>query len=390
MKKMLLILLLLSFPISSYANDKPLLTVLDFIGSNVSEQERQVLVDFISSHVVSSGKYRVIDRMQRDAILKEIEFSYSGCTDESCQLEVGKLLQAEQIIVGSLGKVGSLFILNMKLIEVETGETVHTGSKEYDSMDELIKDSRAMTLAFIEGEAPVKFPETEKVSVKPEVFENRIEAVKRANEKQEKLEKLLSEFIYSDFQVWMNENGYEILYAEGSLDEKVEIAQEFYNSSRTIWSFDLGIYSRLITFDSPSSYSYPPSIGLSFDVFYHLNNSFGIGLGLSPGLYTEIYETTDRRINTFIPFDINLNLVTGDKKDLSYSYGIFCNVPFGLFFYQEYWEYNLAEMHIGASFGVYYRKIFIRIKAAFLGVGYLNADIGPAIILNTGYSLLSE
>ena len=68
------------------ANDKPLLTVLDFIGSNVSEQERQVLVDFISSHVVSSGKYRVIDRMQRDAILKEIEFSYSGCTDESCQL----------------------------------------------------------------------------------------------------------------------------------------------------------------------------------------------------------------------------------------------------------------------------------------------------------------
>ena len=38
-----------------------------------------------------------IEVSQRDNILKEMEFSLSGCSDESCMLEVGKMLSAESI-----------------------------------------------------------------------------------------------------------------------------------------------------------------------------------------------------------------------------------------------------------------------------------------------------
>ena len=129
--------------------DKPLLSVLDFEASGISKAESRIFVDFVSSYIVASNKYRVIDRTQRETILQEIEFSLTDCSDEKCQLEVGKLLSASQIIVGSIGKVGSWYILNMKLITVETGETVKTASDKYETIDALIEDSENLTHAFI-------------------------------------------------------------------------------------------------------------------------------------------------------------------------------------------------------------------------------------------------
>jgi len=32
----------------------------------------EVFVDFLSSHIIDTGKFRVIDRMQREALLREV------------------------------------------------------------------------------------------------------------------------------------------------------------------------------------------------------------------------------------------------------------------------------------------------------------------------------
>ncbi|HAK46376.1 MAG TPA: hypothetical protein DCO79_10730 [Spirochaeta sp.] len=69
-----------------------------------------LFVDFVSSHIVSTGNYRVIDRSQRQTILNEIQFSYEGCSDETCQLEIGRLLSAKLIVIGSLGKLGEQYL----------------------------------------------------------------------------------------------------------------------------------------------------------------------------------------------------------------------------------------------------------------------------------------
>ena len=132
-----------------FAQDKPAITVLDFTASGIARQEVVVFIDYVTSHIVDTGNYRVIDRMQREALLKEIEFSQADCSDENCQLEIGKQLSANQIIVGSIGQVGSRYLLNMKLIDVQTGETLRTGSQKYTSMDEMIDDSAKLVRAFL-------------------------------------------------------------------------------------------------------------------------------------------------------------------------------------------------------------------------------------------------
>jgi TolB-like protein len=152
-RQFLLLLLLLPLAAFGQGGEAPVITVLDFQASGISEGEITIFTDFIASHIVGTGKYTVIDRMQRRAILAEIEFSYADCTDEACQLEIGKLLSASQIIVGSLGKFGAKYILNIKLVEVETGKSLAASSKIYNSLDDLLQDSQNLTLGLLGVEA---------------------------------------------------------------------------------------------------------------------------------------------------------------------------------------------------------------------------------------------
>jgi len=70
----------------------------------------QSIITLLSSALFRTDKFTVIDVGQWAAILSEMEFSNSGCSDESCQLEIGKLLSSEMIVVGDITKVGSRYL----------------------------------------------------------------------------------------------------------------------------------------------------------------------------------------------------------------------------------------------------------------------------------------
>ena len=147
MKRLIFFLLILLTPIHpAFTDEKPVLTVLDFEATNASESEMRSIINFLSSAIFRTGKYTVIDVSQRDTILKEMEFSLSGCTDETCLLEVGKMLSAEIIVTGSIGKVGSRYLFSAKLLETETGKTIHTADGVYGDLDAVIDDLESIAI----------------------------------------------------------------------------------------------------------------------------------------------------------------------------------------------------------------------------------------------------
>jgi len=115
-----------------------IISVLDFVVENLPKSNGVMIVDLMSSALVEAGKYRVIDRTQREKIMKEIEFSLGDCTDDACQLEIGRLLAADKIIVGTLGEMGGKYILSVKMLDVETGEVVSSAHSIYTSLGSLV------------------------------------------------------------------------------------------------------------------------------------------------------------------------------------------------------------------------------------------------------------
>lgn len=157
MKKLLFSVILVILATSIHSQEtNPTLSILDFAVSGISEKEGLLLVDYMSSAIHQTEKFRVIDRSQRETILKELQFSLSGCSDEACQLEAGRLLQARYIIVGSVGSIGDRFLLNMRFIDVETGETLTTSSQKYNSINDMIDDSESVAISLLDTSGDVK------------------------------------------------------------------------------------------------------------------------------------------------------------------------------------------------------------------------------------------
>lgn len=141
MKKVLLILLLSSIlisGISSQEESKPIVAILDLFGDGGSKAETKAITNLLISSIYETDLVSVIDRNQREEILSEIMFSLSGCADESCAIEVGKMLAADIMIIGTLDSIGSRLSVDLKAIDVASSKLVGTFNKLFESIDEIV------------------------------------------------------------------------------------------------------------------------------------------------------------------------------------------------------------------------------------------------------------
>jgi hypothetical protein len=128
----------------------PVVSVLDFKVEGISVAESALIIDMLSNAIVKTRRFVVIDRSQREKLLQEIEFSQSACSEENCQLQIGKLLAADNIVVGSIGKVGARYVFKVKLLEVETSKTMGTASEVYKSLEELVDNCQSIAARLME------------------------------------------------------------------------------------------------------------------------------------------------------------------------------------------------------------------------------------------------
>ena len=105
--------------------------VLDFVGRGVANIEAEALSERFSSTLARTGAMQLVNRNEMDAILEEQEFQQSGCTDAACAVEIGKLLNVEFMISGSINKIGNTYTLDIKLFSVQSGETSRAESATY-------------------------------------------------------------------------------------------------------------------------------------------------------------------------------------------------------------------------------------------------------------------
>ncbi|MCB7130164.1 MAG: hypothetical protein J3T61_11570, partial [Candidatus Brocadiales bacterium] len=101
--------------------ERPVIAILDFDGYGVSQMEALVLTNRLGTHLVQLGTHQVIERGQMEQILKEQDFQISGCTSNECAVEVGRVLGCELMLAGSFGKIGSIYTIDMRIVDVESG-----------------------------------------------------------------------------------------------------------------------------------------------------------------------------------------------------------------------------------------------------------------------------
>jgi len=106
------------------------IAILNLDAVSISNSESITLTDRLRSELVNSGSFTVIERSEMDEILKEQGFQQAGCTSDECAVEIGKLLNINTICAGSVGKIGSLYTVTLRMIDVETGQILTTVTED--------------------------------------------------------------------------------------------------------------------------------------------------------------------------------------------------------------------------------------------------------------------
>ncbi|HHZ79814.1 MAG TPA: hypothetical protein EYN68_07915 [Candidatus Marinimicrobia bacterium] len=130
MKKLLAILLLL-FSLVSAQDFRQTVAVIDFDASGISQLEATSLTNRFRTAVGDVGVMRLVKRGMMEEVLQEQGFQQTGCTSEECAVEVGQLLGVQNMIGGSIGRVGDTFTIDARMISVQSGVSLVTKQKTY-------------------------------------------------------------------------------------------------------------------------------------------------------------------------------------------------------------------------------------------------------------------
>ena len=148
------ILLLLCMAALTHAETEPAergflsVAVMPFTSSSAFDSGAlQGLSSAMGTQLVKTGKFRVLERAQMDAILREQGLQQSGaCDGGECAIEVGKLLSVDRLVVGHVAKVGNIFTLSARLVSVESGVTERSVTRNGSTKPETVL-TRAIPLA---------------------------------------------------------------------------------------------------------------------------------------------------------------------------------------------------------------------------------------------------
>jgi len=100
-------------------------------GDGVSAADAELITDRLNAELFRTGKVTMMEREQINAVLKEQGFQRSGaCTDAECLVEMGQVLGVRFIATGSIGLLGKMYMVNLRLIDVRSGQIERVVSKD--------------------------------------------------------------------------------------------------------------------------------------------------------------------------------------------------------------------------------------------------------------------
>ncbi|MEW6557898.1 MAG: PorV/PorQ family protein [Elusimicrobiota bacterium] len=126
------------------------IAVADFVAKNVSSADASIVADFLRTELVKTEKFNVIEKANMDKILAEAAFQQSGCTTSECAVQIGKLLNVRQMVVGSLSKLMDTYFITVNVVNVETGKILQSESIKAYSAEELNSVCKILAQKLIE------------------------------------------------------------------------------------------------------------------------------------------------------------------------------------------------------------------------------------------------
>ena len=139
MKKRSIFLIALTafFVMRLSAQYKPVVVIAPFDAKGVSKDEADVITEIFTSEYAGMGKANVVDRNSFDKIRAQLNFQSSDWSDSDKIAQLGKALNASQVVVGRLLKFHNTIVMTVRVIDINTTIILSAYVNNVDNIEKL-------------------------------------------------------------------------------------------------------------------------------------------------------------------------------------------------------------------------------------------------------------
>lgn len=137
--------------VSADPNHKVSVALLDVHSLSDNDKDARAATEWMRKPFEKSGnRVNLVSRRKMDEALQKNYLALSQCRDISCAIEIGKGAGADKVVQASLGNLGAIYILKVKMMDVRTSAVDYAESGEAYSLAELEETARSIALKLVE------------------------------------------------------------------------------------------------------------------------------------------------------------------------------------------------------------------------------------------------
>jgi TolB-like protein len=155
MKKLFCVMVLAFCAFAAFGQAKPIVVIAPFTASGgPSTEEAEAVTELLTSQIASLNRLTVVDRGNRDAVTREMQFQVGRWADDTAAATVGKALKARYVIRGQLIRLGDQYFLSATMLDIERLEIVASTNTQFSNLGNILQILPAFTQKLAEGIAP--------------------------------------------------------------------------------------------------------------------------------------------------------------------------------------------------------------------------------------------
>ena len=106
----------------------------------------QVVASELEGRLKVDHGFVLVERMQMSRVLEEMQLAQVGLVDESKAPEMGKMLDAQVLVTGTVGQLGDKFVVNARVVSVEEAKVLASAQVTIDAAGLIALSSDAVVL----------------------------------------------------------------------------------------------------------------------------------------------------------------------------------------------------------------------------------------------------
>lgn len=123
--------------------------VVPFDNQGEDAQKRQlgqVVASELEGRLKVDHGFVLVERMQMSRVLEEMQLAQVGLVDETKAPEMGKMLDAQVLVTGTVGQLGDKFVVNARVVSVEEAKVLASAQVTIDAAGLIALSSDAVVL----------------------------------------------------------------------------------------------------------------------------------------------------------------------------------------------------------------------------------------------------